>query len=52
VADIYPHAEDELLMEMASDVLSQAVGHTKDVWHTVLLSTGMTDRKWSKQPLL
>ena len=38
-------------MAITSDVLSQAVGHTKDVWHTVLPSTGMTGRKWSKQPL-
>lgn len=52
LADIYPHAGDGPLMAMTSDVLSQAVRHTKDVWHTVLLSTGMTDRKWSKQPLL
>jgi hypothetical protein len=48
------YANDALdgLEEMASRAISSAVGHTADVWHTILESTGMTNKEWSMQPLL
>lgn len=51
--DIYPLKQDEdILVDMISDIIGKSVYHTVCVWHTVLKTTGMTDRKWSMQPLL
>ncbi len=50
--EVYGETIPDGLDKMASRVLSAAVQHTADVWHTVLFRTGMTKRKWSMQPLL
>lgn len=47
----YDHDEGGLL-DIVSLAVSRAVRHTRDVWHTVLSNTAMTDRTWSMQPLL
>ena len=39
-------------VEMTSWVISNSVKHTVNVWHTILLETGIKGRKWSMQPLL
>ena len=38
--------------QMVSDLLSKAIKHTRDVWHTVLHESKMTDRNWSFQTLV
>jgi hypothetical protein len=37
---------------MVSNVISSAVKHTTDVWHTILDETKLADKEWSYQPLL
>lgn len=49
---IYSRNDDDMKVEMVSDAISGAVNHTANVWHTVLVKTGMLDRGWSMQPLL
>ena len=52
--DIYPlkNGNENELVDMVSDIISQSVYHTASIWHTVLKTTKMTDRKWSYNPLL
>lgn len=52
LADVYSPVREDVLIRMASDVLSSAVRHTRDVWHSIIASTEMTSRTWSRQPLL
>ena len=40
------------MIDMVSDIISKSVYHTASIWHTILKSTKMTDRKWSYKPLL
>lgn len=49
---LYSRDNEDALVDMVSKVISAAVRQTTNVWHTVLSSTKMTDRKWSMQPLL
>jgi hypothetical protein len=49
---IYHDHDEDGLLEMVSLSISRAVGHTRDVWHTILSGAAMTDRTWSMQPLL
>ena len=49
---VYKKDDEKGLKEMVSDLMGCAVRHTKDVWHTILEKTKMTDRDWSLQPLL
>jgi len=49
---LYPARDESLMVNMASEVISRGVQHTADVWHTVLSTTNMAERKWSLQPLL
>ena len=48
----YGQPDSGPLIDMASLTISSAVMHTRDVWHTILVQTYMTDRQWSLQPLL
>lgn len=50
--DIYGKNNVDGKVEMSSWIISNSVYHTASVWHTILLETGMKDRKWSMQPLL
>jgi hypothetical protein len=50
--DIYTQNGQDGVLNMVSGVLSAAVNHTADVWHTVLKTSKMTQRQWSMQPLL
>lgn len=51
---IYPlkNSQENILIDMVSDIINQSVHHTASIWHTVLKTTKMTDRKWSYRPLL
>ena len=49
---IYSTPAAEEIMIMVSQVLSNSVRYTADVWHTILSSTKMLHRKWSMQPVL
>lgn len=49
---MYKNPEDSCMFEMVSEIISSALKHTRNVWHTILQKTRMTDRKWSLQPLL
>ncbi len=49
---IYSTKVESEIMDMASRVISRAVYHTSNCWHTILTKTGMTKRKWSMMPLL
>ncbi len=40
------------IQAMVSQVISQSVRHTVDVWHSILTSAGMLNRKWSMQTLI
>ena len=50
--DLYHDRDTDGIGKMVSGVLSLAVTSIRDVWHTVLVSTEMTGRTWSCQPLL
>lgn len=52
--NIYPLKQDneDELVNMISDIISKSVYYTASIWHTVLKSTKMTNRKWSLKPLL
>jgi len=52
LAEVYSEPDPDHLEAMASIVLTVAVQHTANVWHTVLSKAGMTKRTWSMQPLL
>lgn len=49
---VYDEKDEARLLELVSSCISRAVMHTRDVWHTVLARTRMTQREWSLQPLL
>lgn len=49
---IYESNDEKGKIEMTSMVISKSLKHTADVWHTILTKSGMTDRKWSYQPLI
>jgi len=49
---IYSSNDEGSKQRMVSHVLSRAVKHTANVWHSVISRTNMTQRKWSMQPLL
>ena len=48
----YQQHDYSKISEMAAGIISLGVKHTRNVWHTILEKTRMTDRKWSLQPLL
>lgn len=50
--NIYRTKDELAITEVSSQVLSNAVKHTTDVWHTILHKTKLTDRKWTMQPLI
>ena len=52
--NIYPFKQnnEEKLINIISGIISKSVYHTASIWHTVLKSTQMTDKKWSMKPLL
>lgn len=49
---VYETKEEQSIIDISSQVVSNAVKHTTDVWHTILHKTKMTKRKWTMQPLL
>lgn len=49
--DIYASDDKDAKLEITSRSLSAAVQNTADVWHTVLSSSGVAERKWSDAPL-
>lgn len=49
---IYSEKNNEDIIEVSSKVISNAVKHTMDTWHTILFNTNITNKKWSMQPLL
>lgn len=49
---IYADKDEHAIINMASRVISQAVLHSCNIWHTILIKTGMTKQKWSMMPLL
>ncbi len=50
--DQYVSSQSSISTDSVSWVISHAVRNTADVWHTVLVTSGMMNRKWSMQPLL
>ena len=52
IENIYFDKNKEEVQKMVSQILSNSIKYTTDVWHTVLSKSKMTDRKWSMQPLL
>lgn len=50
--NIYSTKDELAITEVSSQVLSNAVKHTTDVWHTILHKTKLTNRKWTMQPLI
>jgi len=49
---VYCLKDEQMIADMVSKAISNAVNRTACVWHTILLKTGMMDRDWSMQPLL
>ena len=49
---LYRDKDQAGLYEMVSGVISSAVAHTSETWHTILVESKMNTRKWSMQPLL
>jgi hypothetical protein len=49
---LYNKKDTDSIIEMSSQIISIAVMHTSNVWHTILHQTKMTNRKWSMQPLI
>ena len=49
---VYKNNDQPKRIEMVSSVISNAVKHTTDVWHTILMETNMAEKDWSYQPLL
>jgi hypothetical protein len=45
--DIYKTKDELSIIDVSSQVISNAVKHTTDVWHTILHKTQMTKRKWT-----
>lgn len=50
--NIYKERSETKIIEMTSNVLSLAVEHTMNIWHTILTNTQMIRKKWSLMPLL
>ena len=50
--EIYEKKNNDILVKMVSSVISLAVTHTADVWHTILTESKMVRSKWSLQPLI
>ena len=48
----YKKKDKQSIINMSSQVVSNAVKHTTNVWHTVLYRTKMTEKQWSMQPLI
>ncbi len=48
---IYRKGNTESILDMSSEIVSNAIRHTVNVWHTIMAKTGMTKQKWSMQPL-
>lgn len=48
----YQKKDKQFIIEMSSQVVSNAVKHTANIWHTILYRTKMTERKWTMQPLI
>lgn len=49
---VYKTKDEPSMIDISSQVVSNAVKHTTDVWHTILHKTKMTKRKWTMQPLI
>jgi len=50
--NIYKEKNETKIIAMTSNVLSLAVEHTLNIWHTILTNTEMVKKKWSLMPLL
>jgi|GEM_PF-2179446 len=50
--NIYRTKDELAITEVSTQVLSNAVKHTTDVWHTILHKTKLADIKWTMQPLV
>jgi len=50
--NIYEGNKLDDIVDMCSQVLTNAVRYTIDVWHSVLYNSQMTEKNWSLQPLL
>jgi len=50
--NIYKNKDEEAIIALSSQIISQSVMHTSNCWHTILTKSGMTDRKWSMMPLI
>jgi len=48
----YKIKNEPAMIDVSSQVVSNAVKHTTDVWHTILHNTKMTERKWTMQALI
>jgi len=48
----YGQQDRQGLIDIVSWTISSAVMYTRDVWHTILTRTRMTQQEWSLQPLL
>ena len=51
LSDVYSTENEDELLKIVSQTFSEAVVHTRNTWHTVLSSTGMTSRKWSSEAI-
>lgn len=49
---VYKTKDEPSMIDISAQVVSNAVKHTTDVWHTILHKTKMTKRKWTMQPLI
>lgn len=49
---LYAEEDREGLQELTSEVITTAVRHTANIWHTVLAETRMCEQKWSRDPLV
>lgn len=50
--DIYAKNDQAGLQEVTSEAITRSIRYTADVWHTVMLDSGICNRKWSGRPLV
>ncbi len=50
--DLYRSDDGKGVRDVISTAISAGVRHTADLWHSILQTPGVVDRKWSMQPLL
>lgn len=49
---LYRKKDTDSIIDMSSQILSNAVMYTSNVWHTILHDTQMIEKKWSMQLLI